>query len=109
MSTFLHVALQHRFVSENQHIEDGLTGAIKGSVEIDVTASLFAAAVLAVDVAVYPWDQQVQAGPDGAARDAEWRSEQEQGQSGSPDGFFIVQNGYSRTIHLRHGDELGSG
>lgn len=54
MSTFLHVALQHRSMSENQHIEDGLTGAIKGSVEIDITTSLFAAAVLAVNVAMYP-------------------------------------------------------
>lgn len=54
MNTFLNVALQHRSVSENQHIEDGLTGAIKGSVEIDVTTSMFAAAVLAVNVAMYP-------------------------------------------------------
>lgn len=54
MSTFCHVGLQHRSMSENQHIEDGLTGAIKGSVEIDVTTSLFAAAVLAVNVAMHP-------------------------------------------------------
>lgn len=64
------MAVQHRPVSENQHIEERLTGAVKGPVETDVTASLFAAAVLAVDVAVYPRDQQVQAGPDGAAREA---------------------------------------
>lgn len=54
MITFLHMALQHRSVSENQHIEDGLAGAIKGSMEIDVTTSLFATAVLAVNVAMYP-------------------------------------------------------
>lgn len=53
-STFLHLALQHRSVSENQHVEDSLTGAIKGSVEIDVTTSLFATAVLAVNVAMHP-------------------------------------------------------
>lgn len=53
-STFLHLTLQHRSVSENQHVENSLTGAVKGSVEIDVTTGLFAAAVLAVDVAVYP-------------------------------------------------------
>lgn len=53
-STFLHLALQHRSVSENQHVEDSLTGAVKGSVEIDVTTGLSAAAVLAVDVAVDP-------------------------------------------------------
>lgn len=53
-STFLHLALQHRSVSENQHVEDSLTGAVKGSVEIDVATGLFAAAVLAVDVAVDP-------------------------------------------------------
>lgn len=68
MITFLHMALQHRSVSENQDIEDGLAGAIKGSMEIDVTTSLFATADLAVNVAVYPWNQQVQAGPDSATR-----------------------------------------
>lgn len=54
MITFLHVALQHLSVSENQYIEDGLAGAIKGSMEIDVTTSLFAAAVLTVNVIMYP-------------------------------------------------------
>lgn len=54
MATFLHLALQHRSVSENQHIEDRLAGAVKGPVEIDVAVSLFAAVVLAVNVAMYP-------------------------------------------------------
>lgn len=54
MITFLHVALKHRSVSENQYIEDGLAGAIKGSMEIDVTTRLFAAAVLTVNVTMYP-------------------------------------------------------
>lgn len=83
MITFLHMALQYRSVSENQYIEDGLAGAIKGSMEIDVTTSLFATAVLAVNVAMYPWNQQVQAGPDSAAREGNHRLEQKQNQSGS--------------------------
>lgn len=101
MSTFLHVALQHCSVSENQHIEDGLAGAIKGPVEIEVTAGLFAAAVLAVNVAMEPGDQQVQAGPDGAARGAECSTEQKHDQTCS--------NRYNIILNSRHRDELGSG
>lgn len=67
--TFLHVALKHGSVFENQDIEDGLAGAVKGSMESDVTTGLFPAAVLVINVAMYPRDQQVQAGPDGAARE----------------------------------------
>lgn len=60
--TFLHVALQHGPVSEDKRVEDGLAGRVEGSVQADVHAGLLAAAVLAVDVAVDPGEQQVQAG-----------------------------------------------
>lgn len=64
--TFLHVALQHGSVSEDERVEDGLAGGVKGPVQADVTARLSAAGVLAVDVAMDPGHQQVQTGSYGA-------------------------------------------
>lgn len=65
--TFLHVALQHGSVSEDERVEDGLAGGVEGPVQADVTAGLSAAAVLAVNVTMDPGEQQVQTGPDSAA------------------------------------------
>lgn len=67
MCTFLHVALQHGSVSEDECIEDGLACGVKGPVQADVTAGLSAAAVLAVNVAMDPGEQQVQTGSYSAA------------------------------------------
>lgn len=67
MRTFLHVALQHGSVSEDDSVEDGLAGGVEWPVQADVTAGLSAAVVLAVDVAMDPCDQQVQTGSHGAA------------------------------------------
>lgn len=65
--TFLHVALQHGPVSEDECVEDGLAGGVEGPVQADVTAGLSAAAVLAVNVAMDPGDQQIQTCPHSAA------------------------------------------
>lgn len=62
MCTFLHVALQHASVSEDERVEDGLAGGVEGPVQVDVTAGLSVAAVLAVNVVVDPGKQQVQTG-----------------------------------------------
>lgn len=58
-------------MSEDERVEDGLAGRVKGAVQTDVHVGLLAAAVLAVDVAVDPGEQQVQTGshgPGGAVR-----------------------------------------
>lgn len=52
--TFLHVAPQDGSMSEDECVEDGLAGGVEGSVQADVTVGLFAAVVLAVDVAMDP-------------------------------------------------------
>lgn len=65
--TFLHVAVQHGSVSEDERVEDGLAGRVEGPVQADVDVGLFAAAILAVDVAMDPGDQQVQTGSYSAA------------------------------------------
>lgn len=67
LCTFLHVALQHGSVSEDKCVEDGLAGSIEGPMQADVTASLSVTAVLAVNVAMDPGDQQVQASLHSAA------------------------------------------
>ncbi len=54
-------------MSEDECVEDGLAGGVEGPVQVDVTAGLSAAAVLAVDVAMDPGEQQVQTGPHSAA------------------------------------------
>lgn len=66
--TFLHVAVQHGSVSEDERVEDSLAGRVEGPVQTDVDIGLFAAAILAVDVAMDPGDQQVQTGSYSAAR-----------------------------------------
>lgn len=55
-------------MSEDERVEDGLAGCVEGPVQTDVDVGLFAAAVLAVDVAMDPGDQQVQTGSYSAAR-----------------------------------------
>ncbi len=77
MCTFLHVALQHGSVSEDERVEDGLAGGVEGPVQADVTAGLSAAAVLAVNVAMDPGDQQVQTGPHSAAGGEDDRGEED--------------------------------
>lgn len=67
LCTFLHVTLQHGSVSEDECVEDGLAGGVEGPVQADVTAGRPVAAVLGVDVAMDPGDEQVQRGPHGAA------------------------------------------
>lgn len=64
--TFLHVALQHGSVSEDERVEDGLASGVKGPMQADVTAGLSAAVVLAINVAMDPGQQQVQTGSYGA-------------------------------------------
>lgn len=64
--TFFHVCCQHGFVSEYEGVEDSLTCSVEGSVQTNVTVSLFATAVLTVDVAVDPMEEQVQTGPHSA-------------------------------------------
>lgn len=68
MYTFLHVALQHRSVSEDQCVEDGLAGRIERPVQGNVTAGLSATVVLAINVTMDPGDEQVQTGSNGAVR-----------------------------------------
>lgn len=77
--TFLHVALQHGSVPEDDGVEDGLAGRVEGPVQADVTAGLFAAAVLAVDVAMDPGEQQVQTGPHSAVGGG-GKTEEEEGE-----------------------------
>lgn len=67
LCTFLHVALQHGSVSEDERVEDSLAGSVEGPVQADVTAGLSVTAVLAVNVAMDPGEQQVQAGLHSAA------------------------------------------
>lgn len=47
-------------MSEDECVEDGLAGRVEGPVQADVTAGLFAAAVLIVNVVMDPGNQQVQ-------------------------------------------------
>lgn len=68
MYTFLHVALQHHSVSEDQCVEDSLAGSIERPMQGNVTAGLPAAAVLAVNVTMDPGDEQIQTGSNGAVR-----------------------------------------
>lgn len=64
--TFLQVALQHGSVPEDECVEDGLAGRVEWPMQADVTAGLSAAAILAVNVAMDPGEQQVQTGPHSA-------------------------------------------
>lgn len=102
MFTFLHVALQHGSVSEDQRVEDSLAGSIEGPVQADVTAGLSAAAVLAINVAMDPGEQQVQAGPHSAAGEGggQSRNRMKHGDRGRHCSFesqlplsFLQQNG----------------
>lgn len=111
--TFLHVALQHGSVSEDERVEDGLAGGVEGPVQADVTAGLSAAAVLAVNVAMDPGEQQVQTGPDGAAGRGGHRGdtglEQRQDKHCSQrNKLLTICISFSR-MNSQHGDELGSG
>lgn len=65
--TFLHVALQHGCMPEDECVEDGLACGVEGPMQGDVTAGLSATAVLAVNVAMDPSEQQVQTSPHSAA------------------------------------------
>lgn len=112
MCTFLHVALQHGSVSEDERVEDGLAGGVEGPVQADVTAGLSAAAVLAVDIAMDPGEQQVQTGPDSAAGSGgQWARHwiRTAGHACSQrNKQLAVCISFSR-INSQHGDELSSG
>lgn len=54
-------------MSEDECVEDGLAGGVEGPVQANVAVGLFAAAVLAVDVAMDIGDEQVQTRPHRAA------------------------------------------
>ena len=66
-------------MSKDERVEDGLAGCVEGPVQADVTVGLFAAAVLTVNVAMDPREQQVQTSPYGAAGEGGSREEVEAG------------------------------
>lgn len=105
--TFLHVPLEHGSVSENKCVEDGLAGGVEGPVQADVTADLFATAVLAVNVPMDQGKQEVQASPYGAAGGG--RTEGTQGKNNGRTNAASCFCVSCSTKNIQHRDELGPG
>lgn len=60
--TLAHAPLQDGAMSEDEGVEDRLAGGVEGPVQCHIAEGL-RARVLAIDVAMQPWDQQVQTCP----------------------------------------------
>lgn len=94
-------------MSENNYVEDGLAGAVERPVQGDVTADLFATAVLAVNVPMDQGEQEVQAGPYGAEGGGRTDGTQgkNNGRSNAASCFCVC---FSRK-NLQHRDKLAPG